>query len=102
MDKRYKPLTPHDQLLLRQEMGETIAAHPEWDLPKMLRHIRRTFRLTLGDVAKVTGVSVQSLKNIEAGKTSPTLATAERLLNPFGYRLAVARRPNPGAPPPPA
>lgn len=92
MDRRYKPLTPHEQLKLRQELTATMAAHPEWAFAQVIKHIRKTLRLTILDMAKVGRVSAQTLKNVEAAKNSPTLETAERLLRPFGLRLTVTTK----------
>lgn len=89
MDRRYKPLTPHEQLKLRQVLSAAIEAHPEWAFAQVVKHIRKTLRLTIADMAKVGCVSGQTLKNVEAAKNSPTLETAERLLRPFGLKLTV-------------
>ena len=53
MGKRRKPLTPHEQLLLRQAMVDMVAQHPEWAVPKMLKEIRKTLHLTTHDIARV-------------------------------------------------
>ena len=94
MDKRYKPLTPHEQLRLRDELTAQIRAHPEWTFQQVVRHIRKTLHLTVEDMAKVGRLSDQSLRNIEAGRNSPTLETAGRLLQPFGLRLSVTTKVN--------
>lgn len=93
MDKRYKPLTPLEQLHAREQLLVTIAAHPEWTFAQTVRHVRTTLRMTLKDMAKVGQVSYEALRNIEAAKSSPTLATATRLLKPFGLRLGVVAQP---------
>lgn len=92
MDKRYTPLTPHEQLRLREELTATIRGHPEWTFAQTVRHVRKALRLTVADMAKVGRVSEQSLRNIEAGRNSPTLDTAGRLLQPFGLRLSVTTK----------
>jgi len=95
MDRRYKPLSAHEQLKLRQELTAAIEAHPEWTVAQVVRHIRKTLRLTIADMAKVGRISAQTLKNIEASGHSPTLETIERLLQPFGLRLTVSpKRPD--------
>lgn len=65
-------------------------AHPEWTFAQTLRHVRASLRMTLDDMAKVSKVSRQTLRNIEADTNSPSLETAARLLKPFGLRLCVA------------
>lgn len=89
MDKRYRPLTPLEQLRLREELNNTIRGHPEWPFDEAIRHVRTTLRLTVEDMAKVARVSAQTLRNIEAGRTSPSVETASKLLRPFGLRLSV-------------
>ena len=90
MDRRYKPLTAHEQLQLRQALSDAIGAQSDMALAQVVRTIRKTLRLTINDMAKVCGVSAQTLKNVEAARNSPTLETAERLLRPFGLRMVVA------------
>jgi DNA-binding transcriptional regulator YiaG len=90
MDKRYKPLTAHEQLKLRQELTAAIEAHPQWTFAQVVKHIRKTLRLTIAEMSKAGRVSTQTLKNIEASVHSPTLETVERLLQPFGLRLTVS------------
>lgn len=89
MDKRYKPLTPLEQLHAREQMLAMIQAHPEWTLAQAVRHVRQSLRMTIRDMAKAGNLSDQALRNIEASRSSPTLATATRLLLPFGLRLSV-------------
>jgi transcriptional regulator with XRE-family HTH domain len=91
MDKRRKPLTPHEQLLLRQQVETMILEHPECSVPHLLREVRKTLRLTIAEMARIGRLSVPALKNIESGKNSPSLATVEGLLKPLGLRLSVIR-----------
>jgi DNA-binding transcriptional regulator YiaG len=89
MDKRYKPLTPAEQLELREKILATLAEHPEWTVPEVVRYVRTTLRLTTAEMARVGKLSVLTLKNLEAGRSSPTLDTVTRLLRPFGLRVSV-------------
>ena len=89
MDKRRKPLTPHEQLRIRQTMIASLAEHPEWDVPRALKEIRTALHLTIADMAKIGGISVPALKNIEARRQSPTIATVESLLRPLGLKVGV-------------
>lgn len=99
MDKRRKTLTPHEQLLLREAMIAMVAQHPEWDVPKMLKEIRKSLHLTTHDMARVGRISEPALRNLEAGRSSPTLKTVDALLRPLGLKLAVTRA-APGPPEP--
>jgi len=89
VDKRRKALTPHEQLLLRQQMLQKIGEHPEWDVPRLLKEARKSLHLTLADMARIGRISVPTLKNIESRRSSPTLATIEALLHPLGLRVGV-------------
>lgn len=91
MDKRRKPLTPQEQLLLRQRVETMILEHPQLSVTRLLREVRKTLHLTIAEMARIGGLSVPALKNIESGKNSPSLATVEGLLKPLGLRLGVIR-----------
>jgi transcriptional regulator with XRE-family HTH domain len=99
MDKRRKPLTPHEQLRLRQAMVATVMQHPEWDVLKMLKEIRKTLRLTTHEMARVGRISEPTLRNLEARRSSPSLGTVDALLRPLGLKLAVIQVPRSGEPP---
>ena len=92
MDKRRKPLTAYEQLELREKLDVLIAEHPECSVPQMLRQARTLLRLTLEEMAQLAGITVLTLKRIEAGTSSPSLRTIEQLLRPLGLKLAVVKR----------
>ena len=91
MDKRRKPLTPQEQLELRQEVERLIESHPEWTLPEALKQIRTTLHLTLPEMARVGRITKLTLQKIEAGTSNPTIDTVQGLLRPFGLGLAIRR-----------
>ncbi len=93
MDKRRKPITPHEQLLLRQKMLALIAEHLEWDVPRTLREIRNALYLTHADMARIGRISEPTLRNAEAKRSSPSIANVDALLRPLGLKLAVVRIP---------
>jgi DNA-binding transcriptional regulator YiaG len=90
MDKRFKPLTPQEQLRLRLELVEDIANHPGRPIPAVVRQVRKALRLTIADYARLCGVSTKGLQDIERGMSSPSLSTVEKLLKPMGLTLTVA------------
>lgn len=92
MDKRYKPLTPPEQMALRRQAIEELLAHPHWPLAQSIRHIRTTLRLTAPEYAGLAKVSVRTLRDIERGASSGTVQTVENLLNVVGLRLGVIGR----------
>ncbi|MGL6222624.1 MAG: helix-turn-helix domain-containing protein [Steroidobacteraceae bacterium] len=91
MDKRRKPLTPLEQLELRQEVERLIESHPEWTLPEALKQIRTKLHLTQPEMARVGRISKLTLQKIEAGASNPTIDTVQGLLRPFGLRLVIRR-----------
>ena len=58
-----------------------------------IRKIRTNLRLTIAEYAKVCGVSARTLQDVEREVSSPTLATAEKLLRPMGMTPGAAAKP---------
>ena len=93
MDKRFKPLTPSEALEARRTLADELAAEPSLPIPAVVRKIRTALRLTIAEYAKLCGVSARTLQDIEREESSPTLATAEKLLRPMGMVVsAVPKR----------
>ena len=93
MDKRFKPLTPAEALEARRTLADELAADPSLPIPAVVRKIRTSLRLTIAEYAKLCGVSARTLQDIEREESSPTLATAEKLLRPMGMVVsAVPKR----------
>jgi DNA-binding transcriptional regulator YiaG len=93
MDKRFKPLTPAEALDARRTLAAELAADPALPIPAVVRRIRTALRLTIPEYAKLCGVSARTLQDIEREESSPTLATAEKLLRPMGMVVsAVPKR----------
>lgn len=95
MDKRRKPLTPAEQLQLQQAMSQFVQEHPEMEVPAMIKALRQMLHLTHADMARIGGVSVPALRNLEVGRASPTLDTVGALLRPLGLKLAVVTQRKP-------
>ncbi|MFC5459457.1 helix-turn-helix domain-containing protein [Massilia niabensis] len=93
MDKRFKPLTPGEALEARRTLADELAADPSLPIPAVIRKIRTALRLTIAEYAKLCGVSARTLQDVEREESSPTLATAEKLLRPMGMVVsAVPKR----------
>lgn len=90
MDKRFKPLSPQEQLEVRHRLLQDIADNPGLPVPEVIRRIRKALRLTIEDYAKLCGLSARALQDIECKKASPTLVTVEKLLKPMGLAIVVA------------
>ncbi len=89
MDKRYKQLTKIEQYNKRINLANTISAHPEWQIKDIVQFLRNELVLTLPEFANICKVAVKTLQLIESGDGNPTLNTVERILKPFGFRIAV-------------
>lgn len=89
MDKRFKPLTPSEALEARRSLMNELAADPDMPIPAVVRKIRTALRLTIAEYAKLCGVSPRTLQDIEREESSPTLATAEKLLRPMGMVVSA-------------
>lgn len=93
MDKRFKPLSPGEQLQARRALEDELAADPCMPIPAVIRKIRAALRLTIAEYAKLCGVSARTLQDVEREESSPTLATAEKLLRPMGLAPGAAAKP---------
>jgi DNA-binding transcriptional regulator YiaG len=91
MDKRYKPLSLSEQMMLRQEIMDEVLAHPEWPLPDVVRFIKKGLRLTTQDLAKLSGVSFRAVQNIERGVSPGTVQSVNRILGVLGLRLGAVK-----------
>lgn len=91
MDKRYKPLSPPEQLAQRRQAIDEVLAHPEWTLSEAVRHLKAGLRLTSAELARVSGVSQKTLLDIEQGRSPGTVQTLNRILAVVGLKLGVVR-----------
>jgi hypothetical protein len=91
MDKRYKPLSLPEQMMLRQEVMDEVLAHPEWPLPDVIRFLKKRLRLTTEDLAKLSGVSFRAVQNIERGVSPGTVQSVNRILGVLGLRLGAVK-----------
>lgn len=89
MDKRFKPLSPIEQMQKRQLVIDTIVQNPDWSIYKIARFIRTELHLTLNDMSKITKIAPQTLQKMEQPDSNPTLESILKLLSPFGLKLCV-------------
>jgi XRE family transcriptional regulator, regulator of sulfur utilization len=89
MDKRFKPLSPAEELQARRALADELAADPAIPIPAVVKKIRTTLRLTISEYASLCGVSARTLQDVEREESSPTLATVEKLLRPMGMVLSA-------------
>ncbi len=91
MDKRFKPLTLHQQIILRQQVIEDLLSHPEWSLQESVIHLKRTLRITTLELAKLAKVSPRTVQEIELGRSTGTVQTMDRIFGIVGLRLGVVQ-----------
>lgn len=89
MDKRYAEMSPAEQVERRREVLSHIQARPELSVDQVVSLLRGELRFTLSEYSRLTGVSARVIQDIEQGRGNPTLGTVEKLLAPFGLKLAV-------------
>lgn len=89
MDKRYKPLSVAEQVQQRVALLAMFHQQHDMSLAQAVRLLRTGMRLTVPEYARLTGVAARTIHAIEAGNANPALATADKLLAPFGLRLGV-------------
>lgn len=56
---------------------------------RIVRDRRKELRLTQADLAELSGVSDNTIKNVEAANCSVSLDVYEKILNALGYDLEV-------------
>lgn len=89
MDRRYKPMTALEETLARQALYERFADQAHLPVAETLRLIRQTLRLTRADLARLSGLSVRYISDLENGTGNPTLSTLDKVLHPFGLTVRV-------------
>lgn len=100
MDKRFTPLAPSDEILHRRQLLASVTNTPGLHIPDAIRRLREGMRITLEEYARISGVSARAIHAIENGQGNPTLATLEKLLQPFGLTVGITTLPSPLAKPP--
>jgi y4mF family transcriptional regulator len=58
-------------------------------ISKIIRERRRELGVSQADLARLSGLSLHSLSDIETGKGNPTLQTLLKLLNVLGLRISI-------------
>jgi DNA-binding XRE family transcriptional regulator len=87
MDKRVKKPVPPEVAASRRETFYAGIANGSLTLSEAVVAMRKISRLTQVEFAKHRGISVQSLKQIEAGTANPTIDTLEKISNIFGLKI---------------
>ena len=87
MDKRVKKsISPFESAARRDQFYADIAAGT-LTIQEAVVTMRKMSRLTQTEFSKHRGISVQSLKQIEAGTANPTVETLEKIASIFGLKV---------------
>lgn len=89
VDRRFKPLSADEQLRVRRELRGDFEEHPGKPVAESIRVARTTHKMTVAELAKISGVSRRTILDIEAGTGNPTLASVEKILRVFGLRVGA-------------
>ena len=89
MDKRYKPMTPIEQMNKRLQVLEHINNHPDLEFYQIASYIRKELHLTLTEMSKITKIAPQTLQKIEQPNSNPTLDSINKFLNAFGLKFII-------------
>jgi DNA-binding XRE family transcriptional regulator len=93
MDKRIKNQVSPDVAASRREKFYADIANGTLSISEAVVAMRKISRLTQAEFAKHRDVSVQSLKQIEAGTANPTVDTLNKISSIFGLEVGfVAKR----------
>lgn len=92
MDKRFKALSPIEQIQKRQQVLEMIEQYPEWEIHQVAKYLRTELRLTLREMAKITKIAPQTLQKLEQEDGNPTLQSILKLLHAFNLSLVVKQK----------
>lgn len=87
MDKRIKKPVPPELAAQRRDQFYADIATNALTIAEAVAAMRKISRLTQPEFAKHRGISVQALKQIEAGTANPTVATLERIADIFGLKI---------------
>jgi transcriptional regulator with XRE-family HTH domain len=91
LDKRYSALTLQQQLELRRQAVEAVLANPQWSLAEAIRHLRASMRITATELARLSGLSLRALQDIEREHSEGSVKTMNRIFAVLGLKLGVAR-----------
>jgi DNA-binding XRE family transcriptional regulator len=86
VDKRRKRSDAELERRIRAEFYSAVASG-SMSIGQAVAAMRRISKLTQPEFAKHRGLSVQSLRLIEADKANPTIETLEKIANIFGLQV---------------
>ncbi len=76
-------------------MNNTNQASPSSEVGKRLRELREERRISLRELGRLSGISVNALSQIERGLTSPSVSTLYRLVDALSVPITAIFRAEP-------
>jgi len=61
-------------------------------ITKSIQARRKSLKITQGDLAEISGVSLRTVKAVESGSANPTVEILARVLEPLGLKLVTIDR----------
>ena len=92
MDKRVKKPLPAELASHRRDQFYADIATNALTIAEAVAAMRKISRLTQPEFAKHRGISVQALKQIEAGTANPTVNTLQKIADIFGLKIGFVPR----------
>ena len=86
MDKRIKHFDRAADVERRDAFFKAVVSG-EMTLPQAVKEMQKLSRMTQPEFAKHRGISVQALRQIQAGKGNPTVDTLDKIAAVFGLRV---------------
>ena len=82
-------LSLSEQSVARRQTLADILQHPEWGWVEVIKRIKTGLRLTTTDLARLAGLSMRTVQDIERGQSEGSVKTMNKLLGILGLRLGV-------------
>ena len=92
MDKRVKKPTAPEVAASRRAQFYADIANGTLTISQAVVTMRKISRLTQIEFARHRGISVQSLKQIEAGTANPTVETLQKISDIFGLKIGFVAK----------
>ena len=92
MDKRIKKPIPSEEAAIRREKFYADVTSGSLTVGETVIAMRKISRLTQPEFAKHRGISVQALRQIEAGTANPTVVTLNKIASIFGLEVGIVRK----------
>ncbi|MEO1436981.1 MAG: helix-turn-helix transcriptional regulator [Bacteroidota bacterium] len=62
-------------------------------IDEVLKNRRKSLKVPQETLAKISGVSLRTIKGFEAGKGNPTIGTVQKLADALGLELSLKVKP---------